>query len=237
LRRFVVVCALAGFALGWFSLAAAAVRDAPPGATARCSDGTYSFSTTRSGTCSHHGGVAVWLTPSGGGSGGSTGGGSSGSGTVQVKIGSTVLLSARTKTSGCTVGAEPDRRCSPGAYYSGLTKTVLCSSSFHTSSIRNVSQATKHAVEAEYGLATRAYGSSLEIDHVVPLETGGSNLIANLFPEKVDAYPGYRLKDKLENAAHAWVCQGKIGLRDAQRKIATDWEAFYTLVFGAAAVG
>lgn len=34
---------------------------APPGATARCRDGTYSFSRSRSGTCSHHGGVAQWL--------------------------------------------------------------------------------------------------------------------------------------------------------------------------------
>jgi uncharacterized protein YraI len=34
---------------------------APPGATALCRDGTYSFSQSRSGTCSHHGGVAKWL--------------------------------------------------------------------------------------------------------------------------------------------------------------------------------
>jgi hypothetical protein len=34
---------------------------APPGATAQCVDGTYSFSQSRSGTCSHHGGVAQWL--------------------------------------------------------------------------------------------------------------------------------------------------------------------------------
>jgi hypothetical protein len=33
----------------------------PAGATARCRDGTYSFSQHRSGTCSHHGGVASWL--------------------------------------------------------------------------------------------------------------------------------------------------------------------------------
>ncbi|HZT90345.1 MAG TPA: DUF3761 domain-containing protein [Stellaceae bacterium] len=30
----------------------------PPGATARCRDGTYSFSEHRRGTCSRHGGVA-----------------------------------------------------------------------------------------------------------------------------------------------------------------------------------
>jgi hypothetical protein len=34
---------------------------APAGATAECEDGTYSFSESRSGTCSHHGGVATWL--------------------------------------------------------------------------------------------------------------------------------------------------------------------------------
>jgi hypothetical protein len=34
---------------------------APAGASAQCRDGTYSFSTHRRGTCSHHGGVARWL--------------------------------------------------------------------------------------------------------------------------------------------------------------------------------
>jgi hypothetical protein len=34
---------------------------APDGASAQCRDGTYSFSHHRSGTCSHHGGVAEWL--------------------------------------------------------------------------------------------------------------------------------------------------------------------------------
>lgn len=33
----------------------------PEGASALCRDGTYSFSKTRRGTCSHHGGVAMWL--------------------------------------------------------------------------------------------------------------------------------------------------------------------------------
>ena len=33
----------------------------PAGATAQCRDGTFSFSLHRSGTCSHHGGVMIWL--------------------------------------------------------------------------------------------------------------------------------------------------------------------------------
>lgn len=33
----------------------------PPGASARCRDGSYSFSRHRRGTCSGHGGVAGWM--------------------------------------------------------------------------------------------------------------------------------------------------------------------------------
>lgn len=41
---------------------AKSVRDqVPSGASAKCRDGTYSFSQHRQGTCSHHGGVAQWL--------------------------------------------------------------------------------------------------------------------------------------------------------------------------------
>jgi hypothetical protein len=35
----------------------------PTGATAKCKDGTYSKSKHHTGSCSHHGGVAEFLTP------------------------------------------------------------------------------------------------------------------------------------------------------------------------------
>ena len=35
--------------------------NSPVGATARCRDGTYSYSEHASGTCSHHGGVRIWI--------------------------------------------------------------------------------------------------------------------------------------------------------------------------------
>jgi hypothetical protein len=38
-----------------------AAASAPSGASAKCKDGTYSFSQHRSGTCSGHSGVAQWL--------------------------------------------------------------------------------------------------------------------------------------------------------------------------------
>jgi Protein of unknown function (DUF3761) len=40
----------------------AASNTDPTGATAKCKDGTYSKSQHHTGTCSHHGGVAQWLT-------------------------------------------------------------------------------------------------------------------------------------------------------------------------------
>ena len=36
-------------------------KHAPKGATAKCRDGTYSFSQHASGTCSLHGGVGRWI--------------------------------------------------------------------------------------------------------------------------------------------------------------------------------
>jgi hypothetical protein len=39
----------------------ARANSVPVGATAKCRDGTYSFSHSRRGTCSWHGGVANWL--------------------------------------------------------------------------------------------------------------------------------------------------------------------------------
>jgi hypothetical protein len=194
---------------------------APPGATARCRDGTYSFSLHHSGSCSHHGGVAQFL---------DAGGGTAAA--PSVDLGRTVLLEPRTRTAGCVLGPNPDRRCSPGAYSSGLTKAVLCSSSFRTGTIRNVPVSEKHAVEVEYGLAPESYGSTLEIDHIVSLELGGSNNIANLFPEEANANPGYHVKDKLENRLHALVCAGSMSLHAAQAGIAANWQRLYLRDFG-----
>jgi hypothetical protein len=157
-----------------------------------------------------------------------------------VDVGKTVLLAPRTMTAGCKLGANPDRRCSPGAYYSKLTKSVICAPTFRTGPIRNVPESEKHAVEIEYGLAPKGYGSTLEIDNIVSLEIGGSNDIANLYPEEAtlpNKAPGFHVKDKLENRLHDMVCDGTITLRAAQRGIASNWQALYKKAFGVAPTG
>lgn len=84
-------------------------------------------------------------------------------------------------------------------------------------------------------MRVRSYGSAIEIDHIVALELGGSNDIANLFPEHAQTRPGYHTKDRLENRLHRMVCDGRIALAAAQRAIASDWVALYKRVFGAPA--
>ena len=85
----------------------AAGASAPPGASAKCRDGSYSFSQHHSGTCSHHGGVAVWLDAS---TSTTTGTSVTPSPAAPTSVGVTVLLAKRTKTSGCKLGPNPDSR-------------------------------------------------------------------------------------------------------------------------------
>ena len=232
MKRSLVLLLLAAAIVG-LGTSATAMGSSPPGATARCNDGTYSYAVHHQGACSHHGGVASWLD----GSSSSSSSKKSGTSGGTVDVGKTVLLAKRTKTSGCKLGPNPEHRCSPGAYYSKLTKTVVCSSSFRTGSIRNVPQSEKYEVEREYGMMPKLYGRTLEIDHIVSLELGGSNDIANLFPEKASPAPGYRVKDKLENKLDSLVCSGSMSLRSAQRGIATNWQKLYKSVYGVPAAG
>jgi hypothetical protein len=145
----------------------------------------------------------------------------------------TLALAPRTKGSGCHVrGPLPDRRCSPGAFYTDATLPIICKP-YYTSQVRRVSESTRAKVFREYGLPYRHYGRAYEIDHIVPLELGGSNVIANLYPEAAShPAPGYHRKDRLENRLHDLVCAGKMSLRKAQRAIATNWVKTYRELFG-----
>jgi hypothetical protein len=91
-----------------------------------------------------------------------------------------------------------------------------------------------HDVEAEYGMTPKPYGSALEIDHIISLELGGSNDIANLFPERAIPAPSWRVKDKLETRLNLMVCAGAISLQAAQQQIATNWMQLYKKVYGKA---
>jgi hypothetical protein len=118
----------------------------------------------------------------------------------------------------CTVrGLLPDPACTPGAVET-TDMAIVCGQS--TQERRNVPASVHRQAFAEYGLAYPQAPGAFEVDHLIPLELGGSNDISNLWPESA---PGFRRKDKVENDLHRKVCEGQIPLERAQKVIAADW--------------
>ena len=132
----------------------------------------------------------------------------------------------QTKTSNCQAnGGIEDTACTPGDILPDATKNKICVPGY-SSSVRNVPESEKNQAYAEYGIASHTKGQ-YEVDHLVSLELGGSNAIANLWPEAAAPQPGFHEKDKVENYLHDQVCSGAISLVDAQREIASDWLSVY----------
>ncbi|MFA5954640.1 MAG: HNH endonuclease [Patescibacteria group bacterium] len=138
-----------------------------------------------------------------------------------------VVFDLPQKTSQCQAhDGLPDHDCTPGAIFSNASKDEICVQGY-SASVRNVSTLTKEAIYQAYGLAYPQTFGAYEADHLIPLELGGSNDVANLFPEAADPKPGYHEKDLVENFLHQEVCAGRVGLGAAQRQIARDWLAVY----------
>jgi hypothetical protein len=119
----------------------------------------------------------------------------------------------------------PDPSCTPGSYDPGMTAARLCPDA-HTRSYRPPERETERIkydqAYPDYGIPP---GTPTELDHLVPLELGGSNDASNLWPE---APPTPNPKDSVEDALHKWVCSAPGGpsgarLHEAQAAIAKDW--------------
>jgi hypothetical protein len=121
-------------------------------------------------------------------------------------------------------GKLPDRTCTPGSIDPAVTQkdihSTICKSGW-TAKVRPPESQTEYA---KYHVAYPAYhikhSAVSELDHLVPLELGGSNDITNLWPE-VGKQPNP--KDKVENSLNHAVCEGKVSLAAAQNAIASDW--------------
>jgi hypothetical protein len=136
------------------------------------------------------------------------------------------VIGQRTKTNGCvSKNALPDSACTPGAIFPDATKAMICQPGY-SKNVRDVPNAEKDQVYAEYGI-TRHSPGEYEVDHLISLELGGSNDIANLWPEPAQPRPGFHEKDMVENYLHDQVCSGAISLQQAQSQIATNWLAVY----------
>ena len=101
---------------------------------------------------------------------------------------------------------------------------------------RKVPSSVKRKAYAAYGrqnhkgVCTGKEGC--EIDHLISLEIGGANTIANLWPQPYSGDWNAHIKDKLENLLHKKVCAGEITLEEAQKEISTNWIEAYKKYIG-----
>lgn len=121
-------------------------------------------------------------------------------------------------------GNLPDPQCTPGGIDPAVTPDnvlrTICTSGW-TATVRPSTTDTNKAKALEYRVYNIPSGTLSELDHLVPLELGGSNDISNLWPE-AGSIPN--AKDKVENDLHAAVCQNRTTLGTAQQAIATNWQ-------------
>jgi 5-methylcytosine-specific restriction endonuclease McrA len=123
----------------------------------------------------------------------------------------------------------PRPSLTPGVVLS-VSRSRICVPGY-SASVRDVPSSESDAVYLRYHVIHVPYAH--EVDHLISLELGGSNAIANLWPEPYAGRWGARTKDALENRLHALVCSGRLALPVAQHMEATNWVAAYRRFIGA----
>lgn len=116
-----------------------------------------------------------------------------------------------------------------GAMILTTDSKVVCTSGY-SASVRDVSLELKKQLYKMNGLSYPQPKGTVQVDHIIPLELGGSNNIRNLQVEMKDPRPGYLEKDKVEDYLHRQVCTGNMDLEEAQIQMATNWTNIYEIV-------
>ena len=113
----------------------------------------------------------------------------------------------------------PDPALTPGAIE---TSDIGFICSHITKDRRRVSKGKKNRVFAAYGIE-QADRSLYNVDHLVPLDIGGSNEERNLWPQlERDA----KFKDQCERKVGGLICSNQLDITVAQAGFAKDWTAF-----------
>jgi hypothetical protein len=135
---------------------------------------------------------------------------------------------------GALAGPLPDPQLTPGVANPAITEDTMartiCNKRWSTKLIRPAASYTnklKKEQIVQYGYMDRD-PRHYEEDHLISLEIGGHPRDArNLWPQPRAGQWSAAKKDALENRLHKLVCAGQLGLRTAQRAIATDWVSAY----------
>jgi hypothetical protein len=121
-------------------------------------------------------------------------------------------------------GQLPDPRCTPGSIDPHVTqadiRSTICKKGWTATVRPPEAQTERFKYDVAYPHYGTPAGERTELDHLVPLELGGSNDATNLWPEYP---PSPNPKDKVEDALNHAVCDGRVSLARAEAAIASDW--------------
>jgi len=114
-----------------------------------------------------------------------------------------------------------------------VSKEQICAPGY-AASIKATKESTKEEAFSRYGL--RDGKSTTEtLDHLIPVELGGTDSVENLWPEPARGEWNAAQKDALEQKLLALVCDGTLTVKQAQSAIKKNWVQAYTQYVGAAA--
>lgn len=126
----------------------------------------------------------------------------------------------------------PNPSLTPGAARSGMDVATVCSTRWGLDE-RHVTAKMKREVFASYGYpkGNKDPRCACEIDHLIPRELGGADVVENLWVQSFRGEWNAHDKDRLENKVHKMVCTGAMTLAHARKAMASDWINFYEKLF------
>jgi hypothetical protein len=119
----------------------------------------------------------------------------------------------------------------PGATNPTITQatvtSTICQPRYVNQIKSQISKKTSTEVFAEYAIATKMR-SDYAIDHLVPLDLGGTNALTNLWPIPLKGTATPQLKAVVDAAVHKSMCAGFISLATAQGLFNASWPSVDT---------
>jgi hypothetical protein len=142
------------------------------------------------------------------------------------------LVSAAAMTAAIGVSADttgqiglPSSYLTPGDARK-VSKEQICAPGY-AASLKPTKESTMVDAFSRYGL--RDGKSTTEVlDHLIPVELGGTDSPENLWPEPAKGEWNASQKDALEQKLVAMVCDGTMTVKQAQTAIKKNWTAAYT---------
>jgi hypothetical protein len=119
---------------------------------------------------------------------------------------------------------RPDLGCTPGATLVHQTTKRICRPGYGQGGDQ-INPQTEGLVYSDYNVLDASTPGAYQIDHLIPVQLGGSNAETNLWPQpRTNARGfGYPQKNHLERVLRRLVCEHRLSLRVAQHQLATDW--------------